>query len=240
MMLVAENPIRNAPPAVEQLAVETAVLRAVARHTMPEPAGMVHVLGVGELVDHEVTYHRRALKEQAAVEADRAAGRAASPARALPADEHALIAQAELPRVLSEKRCQHLARTVRQPAAQRLAHRLAFAGIAREREQPRDRRGDARPPRAAGEVNAPDLLARRQIDLRRRKRQGRTRPAACLLALALDPWPMPLEEALHRAGRGPGRHHHLHPAGMEDPNCQASCALALADAPPFGGVLVGP
>ena len=201
---------------------------------------MIHVQGVDELVDHEVPHHRRTLEKQAAVETDRAARRAAPPTRALASDEHPLIAQAELARALGEARREHLACAIREPAAQCLPDRLSACDAAREPQQSRSRCGEPRPAGPAREMNAPTLLTGGQVDLRRWEGSRRTRPAPCLLALALDPRAMSLEEALQRALGSAGGDHDLDAAGMKDAHRQTSRALAFAHAPPLGGVLVGP
>ena len=73
------------------------VLRAERRHALPEPLRMVHVQRVRELVDQQVAHHLGPLEQQAAVEADRAAHRAASPAAALAAHHQLRIPQARTP-----------------------------------------------------------------------------------------------------------------------------------------------
>ncbi len=52
----------------------------------PESPRMIHVPGVREFVDQEVTHYRRRLEQEAGVQADRAAPRATAPACALPAN----------------------------------------------------------------------------------------------------------------------------------------------------------
>ena len=199
---------------------------------------------MGQLVDHEVAHHLRALEQQAAVEADRAAGRAAAPARALAADQHPLEAETRA-RAHTRAACgaSTCLRPLGQPAPQHLAHGAAVARIAARAPASRSpMRCHARTALAdSGEMDAPDSRHRpaRSI-LRRRKRSRGDRASPRLLALALDPGAMPLEEALDRARGSPRGHDDFHAAGVKHTHGQTPCALALANDPPCGGVLVGP
>src|ERR1700761_8047363 len=79
-VVLSKNPRWHTTPTIQQLAVEPAVLGTVTADDLPEAARMIHLLGVGQLVDHEITHHLRALEHQAAIETDRATRRATAPA----------------------------------------------------------------------------------------------------------------------------------------------------------------
>ena len=114
------------------------------------------------------------------------------------------IVEAELARALLRGAAPSTsARPLRQPAAQRLAHRLAVAAVARRAPAgPLPRRVQPRPSGPSGEMNPPGLIARRQArSAAAGNGSGGHRTAPRLLALALDPGAMPLDEALDRARR---------------------------------------
>src|ERR1700730_17565420 len=130
----AEHPGWHVPPAVEQFAIEAPMLRAVTSHIGPEGARVVHVPSVHEFMHQKVVHDLRGLKEQAAIQADGAARRAAAPARALAADCESPIYSAYVARACRERRGKNSARLAREPSAQRAAHTACVAAISEEAE----------------------------------------------------------------------------------------------------------
>ncbi len=220
----------------------SAMVGTVLGDALPEAPRMIHVARVRELMNEEIAHDRGPLKQQTAVEADRTARRAASPARALPPDDTLSGTEAELAGTLSQRAPEYLARVRDEPASQGIAQ-----GAARwMRRRHRVSRPAADLQRAAG----PDLPARCT-------RQLSAQPASAILAgreTAREPG---LGGALRRAcarssarcrstkcstarPRGPGGHDDLHPPRSKHAHRQPTRAPALAHDPRLLGVLVGP
>src|SRR5580692_11171825 len=90
LTLVSEYPEGHRAPAREELAVQPAVVGLEGLHQAPERGRVIHVLQVRKLVDEEVPHHLGPQEDERAIEAHRAASRAAAPAGALAAKGHPL------------------------------------------------------------------------------------------------------------------------------------------------------
>jgi hypothetical protein len=240
MWAVAEHPRWYTPPAVEQFAVEAAAIRTMTAHEIPEPGRMVHVANMGELVHQQVAEHFRALEQQAAVEADRAAHGAASPARTLASNGEPAIREAHFPCRLLESGREDFRRATDEPDSQGALNRASVRNIPHQAQQTRRLHADARAAGAPRPLNSPGFSRTRQIDAVRRKGFLRRRVPTRLRALLLDPGPVPLDEPLDGGLRGARRHHHFHASAMEDTHREPPGATALTNAPLFGSIAVGP
>jgi len=193
-----------------------------------------------QLVNEQIPDDGGTLEEQAAVETDRAAGRATAPAGPLTTDQDALERKTQLAGALFECRGENLACTLHQPAPQQETHRMLIACIATECEQARLDGRYARPAIAAGEIHAPGFSTGRELDPRWWKRRIGDRLLPGLVAFALDPIAMALEKMLDRTGRGSGRHDDLYPPRVKDTHGQTAGTRTLSNDPSLGGILVRP
>ena len=85
-------------------------------------------------MDHEIPYHLWALKHQAAVQTDRAPGRAAAPAAALPADQHALEIKTQLAGALMQRRAEDFGSSFSEPTAKYLPYGATITRVTIQRE----------------------------------------------------------------------------------------------------------
>src|ERR1700750_2835768 len=108
-----------------------------------------------QLVDHQVAHYLGALEHQAAIQTDRTARRAATPATALAADQDALEIKTQLPRQRMQGGTESLGRSLGQPATQQLAHSTAITRIPFESQQPLANLLEPQTLTNSGEVDAP-------------------------------------------------------------------------------------
>src|SRR5581483_10914701 len=194
----------------------------MSRHPLPEASRVVHVHRMHQLMNEEIAHHRRALKQETAIQADGAASRAASPAGALAADERPLELKPELSRALLQRRRQHLARSLHQPAAQLMAHDvLIIRIISVEGEQARPQHRQPCTTCSASVMNTPALITSRQLNPRRWERSIGYRFLSRLMAFTLDPIAVTLEKMFNRTRRGSCRHNHFNATGVEHTYGQA-------------------
>src|SRR5438876_8659588 len=161
---------------------------------------------MGQLVDHEIAHHLRALEHQAAIQADRAACGATAPATALAPDQHPLKIKTQLPGQGMQVRAEHVGRALSEPATQELSHGTTIIRITLERQQPIAYLLQAQTLSNSGEVNPPHFSASCEIDLRWGKRRCGNCASSCLFAFTLDPRAMSLDESLDSERRRTRRH----------------------------------
>src|SRR5580692_9568835 len=201
---------------------------------------MVHMQRVDQLMNEEIPHHLGPLKQQAAVQTDGPASRAAPPARALPADNYPLVGKPQLASALFECRTDHLVRTLDEPPSQQEPHRVLIADIATQRQQARAHDAHARAAVTSGRVDSPVLSTGGQLDARRRERCIRDCFLARFVALTLDPIAMALEKMLNGSWRGSRGHDDFYAPCVEHAYGQTTGASAFSDHPRLGGILVRP
>ena len=195
---------------------------------------MVHVARMGELVQQQVLHDLGALERKAGIQADRAAGRAAAPTRALPAHHHAAITEARRLRERREARCEPRTGAYAHPRAQQRPHHVRPRRRAVQLEPParalpgHEPCNEPRPPWSRNLPELPALTECGEIDAGGRERRGSRPIAQRALAPGFDPLAVARHELAHGPLRGTRRHHHLHPPAHVDAHGQATRAPAVA------------
>jgi hypothetical protein len=191
-------------------------------------------------VHQEITHHFRGLKQQAAIQTDGAACRAAAPACALTADCNASIRKAQGARAFGQRRNQKRVRTLTEPSAQGMPHEACIARIADEAYDPWRNRASVQRACAAGNMYTPALPKRGELNRLRRKALWSGSAAPRMGKLGLDPFAMSGEELRYRVPRGAPRDHDFYPPGVEYAHRKAACAATFAHRPARCGSIVRP
>src|SRR5450755_568773 len=201
---------------------------------------MIHVASVHELVQQEIAHDLGRLKHEAAVQTDGSAGRAASPARALPADRNPSIRIAESARAFGERRDERDACALPEPAAQGAVREACNARISDQAEDPGRNRAHAQRAAAAREMHAPALPTGGELNRARGKGLGSSGATLGLSKLSLDPYAVAVHELCYGAPRGAPRDHDFNASGVKYTHGEPACAATFTHCPGLCDGIVRP